>query len=139
MPDPPLGIAREQYSFLSLCAGERNFVRCAYTPVVYRELEGGQLIWGGSLEVAFKPDQLRQSSSGLLFHPSPTLPPRRGQTEPRRPYGAYSLLSSRLVIAHLESKIDDDTRLHWDGAVHGIAALEDGDAIIGRWKESQLA
>ncbi|MBE7439628.1 MAG: GNAT family N-acetyltransferase [Spirochaetales bacterium] len=59
------------YPFVSLCAGEENFVYCEDVPVVYRALREGHLHYAGSLCVPFQPDELWLSATGQLYHPAP--------------------------------------------------------------------
>mmetsp|Transcript_11020 Transcript_11020/g.22281 ORF Transcript_11020/g.22281 Transcript_11020/m.22281 type:complete len:255 (+) Transcript_11020:104-868(+) len=57
------------YSFLSPCQGERNYIRPADQPVVFHTLEGGELVWGGTLTQDFEPSKLAYSNrTGRLYH-----------------------------------------------------------------------
>jgi Domain of unknown function (DUF4505) len=76
--EEPLGVPPE-FPFVSLCAGELNFVRAADRPVVFQRLaragsegEVDELVYGASLKTPFLPDELWVSrETGLLHHPSP--------------------------------------------------------------------
>jgi acyl-coenzyme A thioesterase PaaI-like protein len=59
------------YPYVVLCAGERNYVRCADTPIVFQRYADGQLLYAGGLAVAFVPELLRFSAEGILYHAAP--------------------------------------------------------------------
>ena len=64
--------AGDEYTHVSVCAGEQNLVRVAATPIVFQDLidDGRQLSWAGSFAVPFEPARIRVSDQGYLFHPS---------------------------------------------------------------------
>lgn len=75
----PLARIPATYPFLSPCAGEWNFIRCAVVPHVFRSLAVDPrpnapwlLTYAGNLTHTFQPDQLVVDSTGRLFHPMPT-------------------------------------------------------------------
>merc|ERR1711879_339169 len=85
----------ELYPFVSLCAGEFNFLRCEDKPIVFHtlkprdECEHGDkrvLLYGASLEVPFKLDLLRMCTNGRLYHP--TMDENKGE---------YGLVASALA------------------------------------------
>jgi hypothetical protein len=68
------------YPWVSVCAGERNYVRAAITPIVFRRFEvqpgaaaplAGVLFGNGGVEVTFDPGALRRDRQGRLFHRAP--------------------------------------------------------------------
>lgn len=72
------------HPFVSPCAGERNYVRAAVTPVVFTRLGADdRLGWAASLTVAFEPGRLSTCGAGMLYHPAPV--------------GGVGLLAARLV------------------------------------------
>lgn len=63
--------AGEEFTHVSICAGERNLVRIAATPIVFQDLlDDDRLSWAGSFTLPFQPDRIRVSDQGYLFHPS---------------------------------------------------------------------
>lgn len=59
------------YPFLSPCGREQNFVQADDTPVVFHKLVDGQLVYAPNLSVPFKPETLRFSADGVLYHEAP--------------------------------------------------------------------
>ena len=59
------------YPFVSVCAGECNFVRAEATVVVFRRLQVEQLEYSAGLVVPFEPGELRVAPDGALYHPAP--------------------------------------------------------------------
>ena len=65
------------FPWLSLCRGERNFLKASDRPVVFTEIthnnaEGtAQLLYGGdTLSLPFEPGRLVVCSEGRIYHPS---------------------------------------------------------------------
>lgn len=63
----------EQFAWVSDCAGERNYLRAADSPVVFIKLENDSLFYSFNLSIPFVPEQLRSDSEGVLYYPHPTL------------------------------------------------------------------
>ncbi len=59
------------YPFVSRCGEEMNYLRPADTPIVYTSFDGRRLGYGGSLSIAFRPEELRVSEHGVLYHAAP--------------------------------------------------------------------
>lgn len=63
-----------EYPWMSPCGKELNLVKAADTAVVFVDLQQGdgggawELHYGGSLRVPFRPQDLRMSASGRLYH-----------------------------------------------------------------------
>lgn len=75
-----------EYPFVSVCAGERNYVRAEETVVVFRRLRAnGNLEYTGGLTVPFEPSALSVCSRGLLYH--------------RAPVGEFGILGPQVVVA----------------------------------------
>lgn len=62
--------ADEEYTHVSVCAGEQNLVRIAATPIVFQDLVDDRLTWAGSFTLPFEPERICVSDQGYLFHPS---------------------------------------------------------------------
>lgn len=60
-----------EYPFISLCRREKNYVRAADTPIVFKRLNENRLEYGNSLSVEFSRENLRFSSDGVLYHVAP--------------------------------------------------------------------
>ncbi|GAA6032816.1 hypothetical protein JCM8097_000810 [Rhodosporidiobolus ruineniae] len=127
------------YEFLSVCQGERNFLRpdkegCG---LVFQAIEGNDLRYADTLSTAFDPSSLRvDPSSGYLFHPSPLSRRSRSRStkaeEPAAsPYGPYSLLRSSLVLERFSDSLElDDEKggsFEWAGMRYKIGLLREGD------------
>lgn len=81
----PMSTIIHTYPFVSLCAGELNFLRCALVPIVFKALiadtssrahangHSHLLQYGGDLTHPFDPRQLSVDPVGRLFHPSPMI------------------------------------------------------------------
>jgi Domain of unknown function (DUF4505) len=146
--DQVLQIGRAQgYHWLSPCQGEYNLIRSADSPIVFRELsEDGILTWAGTLETEFDPSALKvDAETGYVYHPSP-FPPltslQKKVTKDYHPYGAYSLLSSALVLQRLASGLDIDPvsfadhqggSIEWKGKRYTMGIVQDGiDVLLNR-------
>ncbi|UZJ52156.1 hypothetical protein CBS101457_001476 [Exobasidium rhododendri] len=113
----------ENYRWVSPCQGESNFIRASKSPIVFRELDqDGMLHWAGTFTCKFEPSSLRvDSETGYVYHPSPIPPLRSIQKKieaegpTANPYGAYSLLSSALVLQRLATGLDVDPDAFVDG------------------------
>ena len=143
--DQVLQIGRAQgYHWLSPCQGEYNLIRSADSPIVFRELsKDGILTWAGNLETEFDPSALKvDSETGYVYHPSP-VPPltslRKQITKDFHPYGAYSLLSSDLVLQRLASGLDIDPdafvnhqggSIEWHGKRYAMGIVQDGVDVL---------
>jgi len=72
----------------------------------------------------------------------PPHPSKRRAHEPS-PYGPYSLLRSKLVLAHLQPglELDPDGRstLTWRGETHELGTLGAEDVTLGRWRSGLRA
>lgn len=139
--DQTLQIGRRQgYHWFSPCQGEYNLIRSADSPIVFRELsQDGTLTWAGNLQSNFQPFALKvDSETGYVYHPSP-VPPltslRKQVTENYHPFGAYSLLSSSLVLQRLASGLEIDPDLfaeqqggsiEWHGKRYNMGIIQDG-------------
>ncbi len=113
---------RRLYPFVSPCGRERNHLRCADAPVVFRDLElrdgCWELIYAGSLAQRFEPSKLRACPrSGRLYH-------ELGG----RLAGCDGLLRSALVqtfASALEEGADGRFRLKWEGREYVVPWLAD--------------
>ncbi|PWN33864.1 uncharacterized protein FA14DRAFT_108073, partial [Meira miltonrushii] len=139
--DQVLQLGRAQgYHWLSPCQGEYNIIRSADSPIVFRELsEDGILSWAGTLQTEFNPSALKvDAETGYVYHPSP-VPPltslRKQVTKDFHPYGAYSLLSSALVLQRLATGLDIDPdafadqhggSIEWHGKRYNMGIVQDG-------------
>ena len=74
----------EEYSYISPCGKEMNYVKCYNRPIVFHKYNNGNLIYASGLEVPLKPDRLRFSDDGLLYHPAPV--------------GEFGTFSSKLML-----------------------------------------
>lgn len=143
--DQVLQIGRAQgYHWLSPCQSEYNIIRSADSPIVFRELsEDGILSWAGSLQTKFDPSALKvDSETGYVYHPSPTPPLtslRKQVTKDFHPYGAYSLLSSALVLQRLATGLDIDPdafadhhggSIEWHGKRYNMGIVQDGIDVL---------
>lgn len=97
-----------EFPFLSECGKERNFVRSAERPIVFRKLERNGLLYAGTLHVAFDPGALRVSADARLWHPAPV--------------GDLGLLGRRIVLELGDAIREQDGHyvLAWDGMAHAI-------------------
>ncbi|RHX90600.1 DUF4505 domain-containing protein [Leptospira stimsonii] len=59
-----------EYPYLSLCAGEWNFIQPTTTIFVFRKRESEKLFYSPGRFVLFQPEQLRIQGNSLL-HPAP--------------------------------------------------------------------
>lgn len=59
------------YPFLSPCGKEQNYVRADDTPIVFHQLVDGALVYAPRLSVPFRPELLRFSAEGVLYHEAP--------------------------------------------------------------------
>eukprot|EP01139_Manchomonas_bermudensis_P010883 Amastigsp_a341442_128.p3 type:complete len:194 gc:universal Amastigsp_a341442_128:1493-912(-) len=66
-------ILQSEFSYVSPCGVELNFVRPDELPIVFFELDRAtqELVFGGSLRTPFDPRALRATANGRLLHPSP--------------------------------------------------------------------
>jgi hypothetical protein len=86
----PLSAVPAAYPYVSLCAGELNFLRCDVLPVVFHTLlpptaasgrssssssSDHQLVYGGDCTMPFNPASLCVDNFGRLFHAFPLLEP----------------------------------------------------------------
>ncbi|KAI1303883.1 hypothetical protein EDD11_005289 [Mortierella claussenii] len=113
-----------EYAWQSPCGKEINFVEAADTPIVFHDLQDGQLLWAGTFKTPFLPDQVRVSySTGRFYHPLPS--PLHMKTEvevlstPHRQIQMYrgstfGLLRSSLVQNELADDIDEKS-FAWKG------------------------
>ncbi len=60
-----------EYPFVSPCGKEMNYARAEDTAVVFRSLSEGQLFYAPELSVPFRPETLRFSQDGVLYHEAP--------------------------------------------------------------------
>lgn len=116
----------EDYPFVSLCGHEVNYIRPAAVPIVFHSLinHNEQLIFGGSLSIAFDASQLAISKdTGKLYHrldtPSEVSPEKKNNRnmEELRKLG-FGLIRSSVAVA-LSDRIqlgasDDDHFLFCD-------------------------
>ncbi len=83
-----------EYSFLSPCAGELNFLRARDRPIVFHSLRDNQLVYAAHLEQRLEPGELRVSAAGRLYHPATV--------------GEYGLLHSRVALQLGEDIREED-------------------------------
>ncbi|MBU45345.1 MAG: hypothetical protein CMN76_19190 [Spirochaetaceae bacterium] len=116
-----------EYPYISPCGKEMNFIRSAGTPLVFKDLisDGSSLIYGATLTVPFRPEELRRGSDDQLYHPAPFAV---GRIHPElllrwqdfldfdedwiiRPDGPFSSLGGPLSIAKLSPDLDEIARI----------------------------
>jgi len=67
--DSMVDIIMKDYPFVSPCGKELNFIRPADTPIVFHDLQQGNLFFGGSLSQPYNPQQLAISKkTRRLYH-----------------------------------------------------------------------
>lgn len=104
----PLSQVLPHYPFLSLCAGELNFIRTEATPIVFKALvpvapatsrshgsTSYALQYAGDLSSPFLPGSLCVDATGRLFHPAPAMPSIDGKAA--SPLAQWGLVSSHLA------------------------------------------
>ena len=60
-----------EYPYVSPCGREMNYVQAHDTPVVFHQLSEGALFYAPGLSVPFRPESLRFSDGGVLYHEAP--------------------------------------------------------------------
>ncbi len=60
-----------EYPYISLCGREKNYVRAADTPLVFKRLNENRLEYGSTLSIEFTRENLRFSRGGILYHTAP--------------------------------------------------------------------
>lgn len=103
--------AREgDYPFEATFWGERNFVRCAISPVIFHSLEEGNLRFSFQQSVPFNPQALSIDREGRIWHPF------RDQIK--------GVFSNDLLVHVLEgvSTVDGASYLDYEGTKYEIKA-----------------
>lgn len=60
-----------EYPFVSPCGKEMNYVRAEDTAVVFHRIKDGKLYYAPDVYVPFRPETLRFSGDGVLYHEAP--------------------------------------------------------------------
>lgn len=106
-----------EYPFVSPCGREKNYIRCAGTPIVFRAFREdrgrAQLLYAGNSLQPFEPEALQVNGSGQLFHPV--------QNGLMGRLGRHALLEISQHISFAEE--GQDYVLHWQSRQYRIAPV----------------
>jgi hypothetical protein len=111
----------ERYPYVSLCAGEMNFINVEETVHVFHDYDSSRdvLRYAGDLLVSFQPDTMVLSDEGKLYHKSPL--------------EKYGLISSQVMTNQWKDNFDFSAQMEdenakyiqfvWKDKIHDIEIL----------------
>ncbi|KAL4508144.1 hypothetical protein ABPG72_021517 [Tetrahymena utriculariae] len=108
------------YSHVSECWGEYNYVRSSVKPIVFSHLdeENDQLHYSLYLTEAFDPSEVKKDEQGLLYHKVDLNDIG---------YGIFSTDASMMISKYI--KIDGNSmQLDWKGKVYEISNINENEA-----------
>ncbi|KAF9351676.1 hypothetical protein BGX34_000421 [Mortierella sp. NVP85] len=116
-----------EYSWISPCGKELNFVEAADTPITFHGLQDGHLLWAGTQRTPFFPNQLCVSAStGRIYHPlpRPLQAPLEASMGPGKQHQGcnFGLLKSSMVLSELAAGLEHDSVL-WQGSRFPLTVL----------------